>query len=271
VKAQPRSSVLLLYPILGFVLAIAITAPMDANGLTTFSALPLLPLGLGLWGLQRLSRASVGLTIGRPIDYVLALAYPLIILGLGASIAIFSGAASSHAVALGPGAINRILISALVGIVAVLLTEEGFFRGWLWGSLAAAKVGRYRILILTSVAFAVWHISYATLAKGFILPPAQVAIFIANAAVMGAIWGLLRLISGSILVSSVSHSVWNAVAYALFGEGPKIGLLGITQTSLYGAEVGVIGLALNCAFALVLLLLVFAHYRRRSAIATSVL
>ena len=56
----------------------------------------------------------------------------------------------------------------------------------------SADVGRYRILIVTSLAFAAWHISYATLAKGYILPPVQVTIFIANAAVMGAIWGLLR-------------------------------------------------------------------------------
>jgi membrane protease YdiL (CAAX protease family) len=266
VKAS--SGALSFYPILGCVLAIAITATMDANGLTTFSALPLIPLGLGLWALQRLSRVSVGLTLGRPVDYVLALAYPAIVLGAGAAIAILSGASSHVGGFFGTAAIDRILISALAGIVAVLLTEEGFFRGWLWASLAPAKIGgSYRVLIVTSVAFAVWHISYATLAKGFILPPAQVAIFIANAGVMGAIWGLLRFISGSILVSSVSHSVWNAIAYALFGEGPKIGLLGVTQTSLFGAEVGVIGLALNCAFALALLVLL-ALYRKRSTSAT---
>jgi membrane protease YdiL (CAAX protease family) len=250
----------LFYSILGFVLAIAITAPMDANGLTMFSALPLLPLALGLWWLQRLSHVRVGLTLGRPIDYVLAVAYPLIILGLGASIAILSGAA--HPGTFGSSNINRVLISASVGILGVLLTEEGFFRGWLWGSLESTDLGRYRVLIVTSLAFAAWHISYATLANGYILPPVQVVIFIANAAVMGAIWGLLRLISRSIIVSSVSHSVWNAIAYALFGEGPKIGLLGVTQTSLYGAEVGVIGLVLNCIFALTL----FAVHKNRSRI-----
>jgi membrane protease YdiL (CAAX protease family) len=247
----------LLYSILGFLLAIAITAPMDANGLTMFSALPLLPLALGLWWLQRLSRVRVGLTLGRPIDYVLAVAYPLIILGFGASIAIFSGAA--HPGTFASSSINRVLISASVGILGVLLTEEGFFRGWLWGSLESANLGRYRVLIVTSLAFAAWHISYATLAKGYVLPSVQVVIFIANAAVMGAIWGLLRLISGSIIVSSVSHSVWNTIAYALFGEGPKIGLLGVTQTSLYGAEVGVIGLVLNCIFTLAL----FAVHKKR--------
>jgi hypothetical protein len=47
--------------------------------------------------------------------------------------------------------------------------------------------------------------------------------------------------------------VWNAVAYALLDEGPKIGSLGVTQTSIFGAEVGVIGLVLNCIFAAALL------------------
>jgi membrane protease YdiL (CAAX protease family) len=242
-------------------LAISITATMDANGLTMFSALPLLPIALGLWGLQRLSRVSVGLKVGRPVDYVLAVAYPLIVLGLAAAIAILSGAV--HPAHFGSPLIYRVLISSSAGILAALLTEEGFFRGWLWGSLMSADVGRYRILIVTSLAFAAWHISYATLAKGYILPPVQVTIFIANAAMMGAIWGLLRLLSGSIIVSSVSHSVWNAIAYALFGEGPKVGLLGVTQTSVYGAEVGVIGLILNCIFALAL----FTVYMKRSSLA----
>ena len=64
--------------------------------------------------------------------------------------------------------------------------------------------------------------------------------------------GMLRSRSGSIVVSAFSHGVWNAVAYTLFGDGPKIGLLGIAQTSIYGAEIGVVGLLLNGVFALVL-------------------
>jgi len=73
-----------------------------------------------------------------------------------------------------------------------------------------------------------------------------------NAAAMGAIWGLLRWISGSVIVTSVSHSVWNAGAYVLFGFGTKVGALGIKDTGIYGPEVGVLGLTLNVAFAVVL-------------------
>ena len=90
------------------------------------------------------------------------------------------------------------------------------------------------------------------MATGYILPTTQVIVYIVNAAVIGGIWGMMRTASGSIIVSSVSHSVWNAIAYALFGEGPKIGVLGITQSQTFGAEVGVVGLALNCLFAAVL-------------------
>jgi hypothetical protein len=239
------------FALAGVALAIAITATMDANGLTVFSALPLIGLTAIFWILQRPSRVSVGLTLARPPDYLIAVAYPLIVLSAGTAIAIGAGAA--HPQNLGSTTIVRMLIAASVGILAGLLTEEGFFRGWLWASLVRAGFRPYHVVLLTSVAFALWHISYVTLAKGYTLPPAQIVVFITNAALMGVIWGMLRAQSGSIVVSSVSHSVWNAVAYGLFGEGPKIGALGITQTSLYGAEIGVVGLALNAAFALVLL------------------
>ena len=70
-----------------------------------------------------------------------------------------------------------------------------------------------------------------------------------NAALIGLIWGMMRMISGSVVVASVSHGVWNGLNYALFAFGTKTGALGVTQTSIYGPEVGFVGLALNAAFA----------------------
>jgi hypothetical protein len=70
-----------------------------------------------------------------------------------------------------------------------------------------------------------------------------------NAAVMGAIWGMLRLLSGSVVVSSLCHGVWNGGAYVFFGFGAKAGALGIQENAFYGPEVGVLGLALNLLFA----------------------
>gem|GEM_PF-6100205 len=79
---------------------------------------------------------------------------------------------------------------------------------------------------ITSVAFGIWHLSYMTLAKGYTLPAAQIVLFVVNAAVMGAIWCMMRSISGSIVVSSVCHTLWNAGACVFFGEGPKPGAFG---------------------------------------------
>jgi hypothetical protein len=62
----------------------------------------------------------------------------------------------------------------------------------------------------------------------------------------------MRQRSGSIVVTSVSHAVWNELVYVLFGVGPTLGLFGIHNTVVFGPEVGLIGLALNLVFAVVL-------------------
>jgi hypothetical protein len=70
-----------------------------------------------------------------------------------------------------------------------------------------------------------------------------------NAIAMGMVWGLLRWISGAVIVSSVSHGLWNGMAYVFFGFKSKVGALGIKNTGLFGPEVGVLGLAVNLIFA----------------------
>lgn len=69
-------------PIGGVLVAIGITAALDANGMTAFSALPLLPL-LALFAfLERLPLRSLGFVRGRAADYAVALLYPVIVLGV---------------------------------------------------------------------------------------------------------------------------------------------------------------------------------------------
>ena len=51
-------------PMLGVIVAIAITTTMDACGLSAFSALPLFPLMGIFWYLEGLSRPSVGFVWG---------------------------------------------------------------------------------------------------------------------------------------------------------------------------------------------------------------
>ena len=66
---------------------------------------------------------------------------------------------------------------------------------------------------------------------------------------IGAVFGMLRMASGSIVVPSVCHAVWNGLDYPLYGFGEKVGALGIEATHIYGPEVGVLGVALNLIFA----------------------
>ena len=83
-------------------------------------------------------------------------------------------------------------------------------------------------------------------------PLIQVPIYILNAGVIGFIWALMRQCFGSIVVTSVSHGLWNGLVYTLFSVGPTLGVLGIRNTAVFGPEVGLVGLALNLVFAAVL-------------------
>jgi membrane protease YdiL (CAAX protease family) len=239
-------------PIFGVLIAIAITTTMDATGLTMFSALPLFPLMGIFWYLERLSRRDMGFVWGQWRHYGLALLYPVVVLG---AITIIS--AATRAVDLSQADWNKTWLNLAIvtasTFVGTILTEEGFFRGWLWASLKRAGVMRPgSILIWTSVAFSLWHVSAVTLETGFDLPAAQVPVFLVNAAVLGAIWGLLRWLSGSVIVASLSHGAWNGITYTLFGYGTTVGALGVENTSLLGPEVGFLGLGLNVIFFAVL-------------------
>lgn len=236
------------WPILGVLAAIAVTTAMDASGLSAFSALPLLPLMVLFWYLERLPRRSVGFVWGRWSHYGLAALYPLVVLGVLTLVTVMAGAVELGQTNWRKAGLNFVLVAVTTAVV-VTVTEEGFFRGWLWASLERAGLKSGQILVWSSLAFALWHLSAVSLPTGFDLPAKQIPIFMVNAAILGFIWGLLRWMSGSVIVSSVSHGLWNGGAYVLFGFGTKVGALGIKNTAVYGPEVGVLGLALNLVFA----------------------
>jgi len=241
--------------ILGVAIAIAITTAMDATGYSMFSALPLFPLAGLFWYLQKFSRQEMGLVWGKPYTYGLAIAYPVIVLGSIGVIALIAGAVDTSDADWSKAFLNMSLMST-TGVVMVLITEEGFFRGWLWASLKRAGRSDMQVLIWTSLAFTAWHISAISLDTGFDVPAKEVPIYLINATLIGAVFGMLRMFSGSVIVPSVCHAVWNGIDYPLYGFGEKAGALGIDQTHIYGPEVGVVGVGLNlvCAFALYKLL-----------------
>lgn len=226
------------------ILAIAITATMDATGYADFSALPLaLVLGL-FWFLQRNKAAELGFRIGKKSSYALPFLYPLAVLSPLALLAYINGDML-------PGEMDMAKALSFMGQVTlgtflvVIITEEGLYRGWIWASFKRSGRSAAKILILTSIAFMAWHISFATIAEGYILPLSSLPVFLGNVFLLGLAWGLMRLASGSILVPSLAHGVWNGLVYVLFGISTESGLLAIQTTSVYGPETGVLGLVMN--------------------------
>ncbi len=211
----------------------------------------LLPLFLLFWYLQHLSRAEIGLTWGRGRYYLLAVCYPTVALALAGLIAWLSGAVNLAATDLATMAPHLIFLTLITALGAIV-TEDGFFRGWLWASLQRAGVTERGLLVWTSVAFGMWRLPMALLSTDFHLPIAQAPFLVLNAGVIGLNWALMRQRSGSIVVASVSHGIWNGLVYTLFNDGPTLGLLGIHNIGVFGPETSPIGLAINLAFAAIL-------------------
>jgi len=235
------------YPVAGIILAIGLTATMDATGYTNFSALILFPLVALFWLIERYPRAAVGLKVGRARDYGLALLYPAAVIGPAVALAALGGAADFEGVDW-PAALEEMALIAATTVIGALITEEGFFRGTLWASFERAGFGAKKALLWTSIAFALWHVSFVTLAEGHELALPLVPIYIGNVLLLGAIWGALRAVSGSVVVASVSHGVWNGLVYTFYGATSDPGILGVPESAIWGPETGLLGLALNGVF-----------------------
>ena len=234
-------------PYLAFGLATLVTVIMDFSGLIMFSALSLFPIALTFWLLHKLNRQEMGLVIGTPRDYGISLLHPIFVLSLVTLTAYFMNDLN-----VGEVKTKNLILASTVGIIGVIITEEGFFRGYLWGAFKDQGWSDKKTLLATSLLFTIWHISAVTSGSEYGLPMQQVPVYLVNAFLMGTAWGLIRQISGSIIASSFCHAVWNAFTYELFGFGEKVGSLGITNTALLGPEVGWLGLLLNGIFVLFL-------------------
>lgn len=246
-------------PVLAVFLAIVFTTSMDATGLSNYSAFALLPLLVIFWLWQRLSRREAGFVWGGAKYYGLAVLHPVIVIGAIAGIG-FAMRATDLSGASGKKIVINLVSLTVATFLVALITEEGFFRGYLWGALRRTGLSDVQVLVWTSVGFAAWHISAVVLPTGFNPPKEEIPVFLINATVIGAIWGMLRWLSGSVVVTSLCHGLWNGVDYVLFGFGAHKGALGIQQTSIFGPENGYLGLGANLAFAAALW---FAVVRRR--------
>lgn len=234
-------------PFLAILLAVGITTYMDFNGLFDFSALPLFALTLLFWIIGRQTRSELGLRWGSLKHYGEALLHPLFALTACALFASMQPGFLEESVDW-PKMTKNIAIFIAAGWLMTLITEEGFFRGWLWAAIATGKNDQKIPLITTSIFFVIWHISAVTSGTDYGLPFWQIPIYLVNVMLLGLIWGLMRWRSGSILVPTLAHAVWNPLAYELFGTGTQPGALGAENTWIYGPEVGLLGILFNGLF-----------------------
>lgn len=236
--------------------ALVLPAMLDAMGYAAFSALAIIPVMLVFWLTTRQHPRRIGFTIGRLSSYGWAIAHPAFSLGIIGAVALGLGqiAPAEFDPAQTFGLIGAIFLS---NMILSMLTEEGFFRGWLWAMFE--KMPPLARLVLTTLPFAALHMTFAALEHEYQLPPLQLAIYLTGAITLGAIWGMMRELSGSILMTSLAHGLWNGLVYPLFGIGTRQGDLGITNIDLLGPERGILGLSLNIIFALIL----WRSYRRQ--------
>ena len=195
------------------------------------------------WALTRMPARQVGFTLGDKRSWAIALTYPLIVVAVLAGIAQASGAIHPEDLKT-LWVLKNVAINSMAGI-AVLLVEEGFFRGWLWGQLERSGLSPVAILMWTSISFALWHLPVVFIEPNYAQTGNVIPVYMVNAVLMGMIWGMLRAMSGSVWVSCAAHAVWNSLAYILFGYGVKAGKLGIQSFDIFGPERGVAGLLIN--------------------------
>lgn len=227
--------------------ALLVTSPV-LELLTGDAALYSLPAVLFLvlfWSRTGLTRREVGFVSGRG-SYQTAILHPLLVVGGLVFLATAVGVTRVDDTPVRTVAL-QVSVMTVVTAIGALITEDGFFRGWLWATLERARLAPEAILLWTAFAFAAWHLPVALIEPSYRLPAHQLPVHMLNVWLLGMSWGVLRLVSGSVLVAALSHGLWNGLAYTLFGFGTAPGALGIATSLQYDPERGWAGVALNTA------------------------
>ena len=232
------------WPLIGSIGAIAVSPLLVlATAQGALYNLWLAVMMIALWAVQRLTKRELGIAFGDPESYTVALAYAVIIIGcvaLGAWAAQLVDLKDYSAATV----FRRLSLNFLVTFVLALVTEEGFFRGALWGSCERAGFSPAKTVVWTSLAFGLWHLAVPIIDPDFAQPLGKVPQYAIGSTAFGVAMGLLRLRSGSIVVPSFCHALWNASVYTFFGAGGKTGQLGISDPSIWDPERGYAGLVL---------------------------
>lgn len=235
--------------LIGYVLVMICStlAPIIFNN-EQLQALIIFPIILILVYWTKMNGKDLGLKFGSLRDYMWAILYPLSICLVIIVIALLTGNMGEFKYT--NETLGKIAYLFLYTLILAFATEEGFFRGWLFGILERDKINPKLVLLLTAVAFASWHLPLFFLNPSFTW--SMLPIYITGGIIGGVTFGLLRYISGSIIVSSFSHALWNTIVYILFGFGSTIGILGIKMTNIFSPESGLLGLAFGLVFMAIL-------------------
>ncbi|MDP3065192.1 MAG: CPBP family intramembrane metalloprotease [Methanobacteriaceae archaeon] len=235
--------------LLGYILMLILTAVVPIIFQTEqLQALIIFPIILIFAHLAKMNSKEIGLVAGTWEDYLIGFLYPFLICVAIIILVIITGNLGTvHCSAELPGKVVTLFFMTLILAVA---TEEGFFRGWLFGILERGKMNPQLIIILTALAFSLWHFPLFLMDPGFAW--SMLPLYLGGGVIAGMIFGLFRYRSGSIIVSSFSHALWNTTVYTLFGVGSSIGILGIQMTNVFGPESGLLGMVFSIAFIAVL-------------------
>ncbi len=227
--------------------------------------LPLLFLMIGFAGGARLGRSVLGLRRGRG-HYRSATLQPLLVVAGVMSLAVVLGTAELGEA--NPGTLAlQVSTMALLSAIGVLLTEDGFFRGALWGLLERAGRSTDAVLLWTAGAYALWYAPLLLLDEGLRGGSTEaIAVHTLNLFLLGLCWGTLRLLSGSLLVVAWAHGVWNGLTYTLFGFAGAEGAMSVSDPLRFDPERGWAGVALNAAA----FLLLWRRWQRREALEAAV-
>ena len=234
-----------LWPILGSIAILAISPLVTAlTGKVNAYAVVLLPVTLLFWAITRLSRRDLGLRLGQPSAYMVSLLYPVAVMGLTGIVTWLTGGIQANNILIF-NISRRVLYFFLIYLIGALLTEEGFFRGWLWGILEKRGFKLGVRLVWTGGVFSLWHLAVTIISPELGFSKSILPIYLGNIFLIGLFFGLLRQRSGSLLPVSVSHALWNALLYTLYGTGGMTGALDIAAPQYFDPERGLLGLLLN--------------------------
>ena len=141
--------------------------------------------------------------------------------GYLASLAVFAALLVSTPFVAGHPDSALVWVELACAALATPLCEETVFRGYAWGRLEPAFGGGWALVVVSAVLFGLWHLGYTDAVAWRIAQPdartgADLASIMLNKALFGAVIGLvfgaLRMKWGTCLPSGVLHGIWNTLA-----------------------------------------------------------